>query len=220
MSPEPAAGPAAHDRVRIDRVVTSGTFSLDGGTWEVDNNVWVIGDDTECIVIDAAHDGRPIIAAVAKRTVRAVLLTHGHDDHIGAVGEVFDATRAPSYLHPADRMLWDRVFPVTPDAELADGDVFTVGGVALTVLHTPGHAPGACCFHAPELGAVFTGDTLFAGGPGATGRSFSDFPTIIESIRSKLLTLPPETVVHPGHGDSTTIGEEAPHLQEWIARGH
>ena len=88
------------------------------------------------------------------------------------------------------------------------------------MLHTPGHAFGACCFHAPELGAVFTGDTLFQGGPGATGRSFSDFPTIVDSIRDKLLTLPPETVVHTGHGDDTTIGAEAPHLQEWITRGH
>ena len=88
------------------------------------------------------------------------------------------------------------------------------------MLHTPGHTFGACCFYAPDLGAVFTGDTLFQGGPGATGRSFSDFPTIVESIRDKLLTLPPETVVHTGHGDDTTIGAEQPHLQEWIARGH
>ncbi len=85
--------------------------------------------------------------------------------------------------------------------------------------HTPGHSPGSCCFHAAGLGAVFTGDTLFAGGPGATGRSFSDFGTIISSIRDRLLTLPPDTTVHPGHGASTTIGAEAPHLPEWIARG-
>ena len=88
------------------------------------------------------------------------------------------------------------------------------------MLHTPGHSPGACSFHAPQLGVVFTGDTLFAGGPGATGRSYSDFGTIVESIRTRLLTLPPETVVHTGHGDDTTIGAEAPHLQEWLTRGH
>lgn len=206
--------------VRVDKVVTSGTFSLDGGTWDVDNNVWVVGDDKECIVIDAAHDAPAILGAVGDRKVVALLLTHAHDDHIGAVGELFDATRGPSYLHPDDRVLWDRVYPVTPDNELADGDVIQVAGVDLHVLHTPGHAPGACCFHAPALGVVFTGDTLFQGGPGATGRSYSDFPTIIESIRSKLLTLPPETVVHTGHGDDTTIGAEAPHLQEWLDRGH
>jgi glyoxylase-like metal-dependent hydrolase (beta-lactamase superfamily II) len=211
---------AAAAAIRVDKVFTSGTFSLDGGTWDVDNNVWVIGNDDECIVIDAAHDGRPILRAVARRRVVAVLLTHGHDDHIGAVGEVADATGAPSYLHPADRVLWDTVYPVTPDGELADGDVFTVGGMDVRVLHTPGHAYGACCFHVPALGVVFTGDTLFAGGPGATGRSYSDFGAIIDSISLQLLTLPPQTVVHPGHGDDTTIGAEAPHLEEWIARGH
>ena len=206
--------------VRVDKVVTSGTFSLDGGTWDVDNNVWVIGNDDECIVIDAAHDGRPILAAVAERRVIAVLLTHGHDDHIGAVGEVTYATGGPSYLHPADRVLWDTAYPVTPDGELKDGDIFTVGGVDVHVLHTPGHTYGACCFGVPALGVVFTGDTLFAGGPGATGRSYSDFGAIIDSISDKLLKLPPQTVVHPGHGDDTTIGAEAPHLPEWIDRGH
>lgn len=206
--------------VRVDKVVTSGTFSLDGGTWDVDNNVWVIGDELECIVIDAAHDAAPILAAVAGRTVIAILLSHGHDDHIGAVAELAGATGGPAYLHPADRVLWDAVHQGPPDGELADGDVFSTRGVDLTVIHTPGHAPGACCFHVPALGVVFTGDTLFAGGPGATGRSYSDFPTIIGSVRDRLLSLPPLTVAHPGHGEDTTIGAEAPHLQEWIDRGH
>ena len=87
-------------------------------------------------------------------------------------------------------------------------------------MHTPGHSPGGCCFYAPEVDVLFSGDTLFCGGPGATGRSFSDFPTIIDSIREQLLALPPETIVHTGHGDSTTIGAEAPHLEDWIHRGH
>ena len=117
-------------------------------------------------------------------------------------------------------MLWDQSQTVPPGGELADGQVFTVGDVELTVLHTPGHAPGACCLHAPALGALFSGDTLFNGGPGATGRSYSDFPTIVESIRTRLLDLPADTVVLTGHGDPTTIGAEAPHLQDWIARGH
>lgn len=206
--------------VRVENVVTSGTFSLDGGTWDVDNNVWIVGNDEECVVIDAAHDAAAILAAVGERQLLAVLLTHGHDDHIGAVGDVYDATQAPSYLHPDDRMLWDRVYSVSPDHELTDGDEITVAGLTLTVLHTPGHAPGACCFYVADLGVVFTGDTLFNGGPGATGRSFSDFPTIVDSIQAKLLTLPAETVVLTGHGDSTSVGDEAPHLQEWLDRGH
>ncbi len=206
---------------RIERVVTSGTFSLDGGTWDVDNNVWLVGDDREVLVIDAAHDAGAILEAVGKREVAAIVCTHGHNDHISAVGDLWHATKAPIWLHPADRMLWDAVYPdVGPDAELSDGHTFTVADVRVQALHTPGHSPGSTCLHAPEVNAVFTGDTLFAGGPGATGRSFSDFDTIIGSIRDRLFTLPLETVAYTGHGDTTTIGSEIPHLQEWVARGH
>lgn len=206
--------------LRIERVVTSGTFSLDGGTWEVDNNVWVVGDETECVVIDAAHDATAILAAVGERDVVAILLTHAHDDHIGAALQLAETTEAEVWLHPEDRMLWDVVHDAAPDGELAEGQRFAVGGDELVVLHTPGHSPGAVCFALPGLHRVFTGDTLFNGGPGATGRSYSDFPTIVDSITDKLLSLPPETVVHTGHGDDTSIGDEAPHRQEWIDRGH
>ncbi|MEU0272217.1 MBL fold metallo-hydrolase [Streptomyces sp. NPDC006307] len=206
---------------RVDRLVTSGTFSLDGGTWDVDNNVWIVGDGSEAIVIDAAHDADAILTALDGRTLRAVVCTHAHDDHIGAAPALAAATGAPVLLHPDDLPLWKRTHPdLEPEAELRDGQVLTVAGTDLTVLHTPGHAPGAVCLYAPGLGTVFTGDTLFAGGPGATGRSFSHFPTIIESIRGRLLTLPPGTVVRTGHGEQTTIGAEAPHLEEWIRRGH
>lgn len=205
---------------RIDNAVTSGTFSLDGGTWEVDNNVWVVGDDSECVVIDAPHQAQPILDVVGDRKVLAILLTHAHDDHVGAARELAEATGAPVHLNPEDRMLWDRVHDVAPDAQVADGDRFAVAGTELVALHTPGHSPGSTCYLLASEGTVFSGDTLFKGGPGATGRSFSDFPTIIESIRGKLLTLPPETVVRTGHGDHTTIGDEAPNLDEWIARGH
>ena len=209
------------DGLRIEQLVTSGTFSLDGGTWDVDNNVWIVGNDQECVVIDPAHDAAAIAAGVAGRTVTAILLTHGHDDHIAAVGEFRGLVKAPVYLHRDDWMLWDRVFPGTePDHGIDDGDTFDVAGVRLVALHTPGHSPGSVSFYLESEGAVFTGDTLFQGGPGATGRSFSDFPTIIESIKSRLLTLPADTVVRTGHGDSTTVGAEAPQLEERIARGH
>ncbi|MGK5444403.1 MBL fold metallo-hydrolase [Micromonospora sp. URMC 105] len=206
---------------RVDHAVTSGTFSLDGQIFDVDNNVWVVGDDTECVVIDAPHDAGAIRRAVGDRRVVAVLATHAHDDHVRVAPELAEATGAPVLLHPADRVLWDLVHPgLPPDGALADGQRIEVAGTTLRVLHTPGHSPGACSFHAADLGVVFTGDTLFAGGPGATGRSYSDFGTIVASIRDRLLTLPPETVVHTGHGDDTTIGAEAPHLPDWLARGH
>jgi glyoxylase-like metal-dependent hydrolase (beta-lactamase superfamily II) len=210
----------SHGGVRVDRVITSGTFELDGGCWEVDNNVWVIGDERECLVVDAAHDADAILGAIAGRKVRAILLTHAHNDHVNVATDLSERTGAPVHLHPEGRVVWALSQDGSPDATLTDGQEFRIGDVSLRVLHTPGHAPGACSFHASALHVVFTGDTLFNGGPGATGRSFSSFDQIIESIRTRLLTLPAGTVVLTGHGEHTTIGDEAPHLDEWIARGH
>lgn len=201
--------------VRIENLVTSGTFSLDGGTWDVDNNVWIVGNDEECVIIDSPHDASAIINQVRSRKVLAILQTHAHNDHIGAAREVADAVGAPIYLNPEDLVLWEQVYPDTkPDRELNDGDVFEVAGVTLRAIHTPGHSPGSTCFYLESEGTVFTGDTLFNGGPGATGRSYSDYPTILASIRERLLTLPADTVVRTGHGDNTTIGAE----QETLAK--
>ncbi len=205
---------------RAERLVTSGTFSLDGGTWEVDNNVWIVGDDDEVVVVDPAHDAAAVLAAVGGRAVVAVVCTHGHDDHIRAAGDVADATGAPILLHPDDQMLWDVVHPDRTPSQLADGDVVEVADTELRVLHTPGHSPGAVCLHVPGLGVLLSGDTLFRGGPGATGRSYSDFGTILTSIRERLLTLPAQTRVLTGHGDETTIGAEAADYDLWVARGH
>ncbi|CAA9398028.1 MAG: Putative hydrolase in cluster with formaldehyde/S-nitrosomycothiol reductase MscR [uncultured Pseudonocardia sp.] len=205
----------------IDHLVTSGTFSLDGGTWDVDNNVWIVGDEREVIVVDAAHDADAIAAAVGDRRVVAVVCTHAHDDHVNSAPALADRFSAPILLNPAEAPLWEMTWPDrAPDGELADGQVLTAGGIELRVLQTPGHSPGSSCLYSAELGTVFTGDTLFQGGPGATGRSYSSFDTIVESIRTTLLTLPGATTVRTGHGDSTSIGDEAPHLEEWIARGH
>jgi glyoxylase-like metal-dependent hydrolase (beta-lactamase superfamily II) len=196
---------------RIDHLVTSGTFSLDGETFDVDNNVWLLGDDSECVVVDAPHDLEAIAAAIGDRRLVAVLCTHAHDDHVRLAPDLGERFAAPVLLHPDDLGLWTLTHPdLAPNGPLHDGQVLTVAGLDVHVLHTPGHSPGSVCFHVPALGTVFSGDTLFAGGPGATGRSFSDFPTIVASIRDRLLTLPVETVVRTGHGDSTTIGTESP----------
>ena len=195
--------------VRIDHGVTSGTFSLDGETHEVDNNVWVVGDDEECVVIDAPHDVDGILGVVGERRVKAILCTHAHDDHVRVAPALRERVQAPIFLHPDERPLWELTHPGELwDVDLADGDAVEVAGATLRVIHTPGHAPGAVCFHATELGCLFTGDTLFQGGPGATGRSYSDKDTLVTSIRERLLGLPDDTVVHTGHGDDTTIGAE------------
>ncbi len=198
---------------RVDLVVTHGIFSIDGDDFEVDNNIWLVGNDDEVLVIDAAHDHQPIVDGIAGRTVVAIIATHGHNDHINAAVALADATGAPIALHPADRMLWDVVYPNrAPDLEIHDGDTFHAGGVEVVALHTPGHSPGGVSLYDAATGELFGGDTLFKGGPGATGRSFSSREQILESIRTRILTLPPETVVHTGHGDDTTVAAEAPSL--------
>ncbi|UQN29970.1 MBL fold metallo-hydrolase [Brachybacterium kimchii] len=194
---------------RLDHTTTSGTFTLDGETFDVDNNVWVLGDEEQCVVFDAPHDVEAIRALVGDRECVGILLTHAHDDHVRFAPELATALEAPVLLNPADAEVWRLTHGDLPwDGDVADGDEFTVAGADIEAISTPGHSPGSVCYRVPALDCVLTGDTLFQGGPGATGRSFSDRPTIEDSIRERLFTLPPETIVHTGHGPDTTIGAE------------
>jgi glyoxylase-like metal-dependent hydrolase (beta-lactamase superfamily II) len=152
--------------------------------------------------------------------VVAVVCTHGHNDHVTVAPELGETLDAPVLLHPADEVLWRMTHPDKDFRSISDGETVCVGGTELRAMHTPGHSPGSVCWYAHDLGVVFSGDTLFSGGPGATGRSYSDFPTILHSISERLGKLPGETIVHTGHGDSTTVGDEIVHYEEWVARGH
>lgn len=207
--------------LRIDVVSTIVTRDYLGqGPTEVQNNVWVVGGDNEVVVVDASHDAGPIVDAVAGRRVTAIACTHGHWDHVDAAFDLRGAVDAPILLHPADAPVWKRTWPDRePDRDLSEGDLLVADGVELRVLHTPGHTPGSVSFHHTASHDLFDGDTLFPGGPGSTDDELGDFEVIIASIRERILIMPPETAVHPGHGDPTTVGAEAPHLPEWIARG-
>lgn len=192
------------DGFTISRIVTP----------PLDNNVYLI-ECTETggsLLVDAASDAEATMTLADGTDVVGVVTTHGHSDHHGAIPEVTDTLAVPFLLHHAD----EEIAGKSPDSPLVEGPL-TIGAAEAHILHTPGHTPGSICIALD--GVVITGDTLFPGGPGATRFGHSSFDTIIESIRSKLFTLPDDTVVLPGHGDSTTIGTERPQLAAWIERG-
>jgi glyoxylase-like metal-dependent hydrolase (beta-lactamase superfamily II) len=180
----------------------------------MDNNVYVLisPSTNESIIVDAANEAHRILGAVQGTTVRYILQTHGHADHVQALADVKHATQAPIAVHPADA----EMLPIAPDVLLGDGDQIVLGPHQIQVLHTPGHTPGGVCFLVGPY--LISGDTLFPGGPGNTRSALGNFPQIIESVK-RLFSLPPTLQVLPGHGAPTTIGAEKPHLDEWIQRG-
>jgi glyoxylase-like metal-dependent hydrolase (beta-lactamase superfamily II) len=181
----------------------------------LDNNVYLLSDpkSKEALLIDAANDAPRILKELEGLRVGHILTTHGHADHVQALKPVRERTKAQFTCHEAD----ESMMPIKPDHRVRDGERFRFGDYELLALHTPGHTPGSICLLIGEH--LFSGDTLFPGGPGNTANSYASFPTIIESIRGKLFTLPDEVQVLPGHGKPTTIGRERPYLDEWIQRG-
>ncbi len=183
---------------------------------DMDNNTYLLRDITsgEVLLIDAANDADRILAEIGDATLAGVVTTHGHWDHWQALDAVAEATGAPVWVHPADQ----EMVPRRADFAAADGGTISFGDAAVTLIHTPGHTPGSTCV---LLGGthLFTGDTLFPGGPGNTFGSAEAFATIMQSLRERLFTLPDETWVYPGHGDDTTLGRERPSLDEWQSRG-
>jgi glyoxylase-like metal-dependent hydrolase (beta-lactamase superfamily II) len=180
-----------------------------------DNCVYIV----EClatgsgVIIDAAAEADVILAAADGINISRVLETHGHHDHIGALDPVTEALGVPWAMHPADAEIAGR----RPDEELADGEEIDVGDLLLHVVSTPGHTPGSVTFVLEPV--AFTGDTLFPGGPGATRWEYSSFGQIMDSIEQRIMPLPDETLVFPGHGDETTIASERPDVEHWRRRG-
>jgi len=179
------------------------------------NEIYLIADPAtrEAWVIDGGYEPERVAEATADLKVKGILITHGHYDHHEHLEELRRLLNAPAGIGADDA----HMLRVEPDFLIRDGDAFAFGTQALRALHTPGHTPGSTCFLVGRH--LFTGDTLFPGGPGNTKSATGDFPTIIASIRERLFTLAADTIIYPGHGRDTTIGDEAPHLEEWIARG-
>jgi glyoxylase-like metal-dependent hydrolase (beta-lactamase superfamily II) len=167
----------------------------------------------EGLIIDAAAEADAILNAAAGIEISRVVETHGHHDHIGALDPVTETLAVPWAMHPADIEIAGR----RPDEILTDGQELTVGKLMLHVRSTPGHTPGSVTFVLEPV--VFTGDTLFPGGPGATRWDYSSFGQIMDSIEQRIMPLPDSTLVFPGHGSDTTIGSERPDLEEWRTRG-
>lgn len=182
----------------------------------MDNNVFVLRctQTGEAVLLDAANEHEKLLELCRALNVRTVLETHGHWDHIQAVPAVRDAGYQVGVTSEDAGML------PSYDYVLEDESVIEVGRLRLHTMLTPGHTPGSMCFRIEGSPVLFSGDTLFPGGPGATKFPGGDFATIIRSIEERLFAhLPADTLVLPGHGTDTTIGAERPHLQEWIDRG-
>lgn len=181
------------------------------GPYEENCYVLVCPDTKESVIVDPGADPHKILVAAEDSSVKMIVITHGHSDHVGALITVWAALKVPIGYHPDDAPL----VPAPSDIKLTDGETVTFGNLLLQVIHTPGHTPGSICLF--REGDLIAGDTIFPGGPGRTDTPGS-FERLIDSLRDKVFVLPENTVVHPGHGASTTIGAELPQFKQFLSR--
>lgn len=206
-------GPSSTRRVEADGREVAVTKVSVG---PMDNNVYVLRDVATGtgLLIDAANDANHILDEIGDTPLEAIVTTHGHGDHWQALAPVSDATGATVLIHPDDQ----EMVPRPADEPARDGKTVTFGQASVELIHTPGHTPGSVCVLLGDA-HLFTGDTLFPGGPGNTFGDADAFRRIMRSLRERLFVLPDGTWVYPGHGDDTTLGAERPHLPAWRARG-
>ena len=180
------------------------------------NNGYILTcpDTGQCVIIDAPAEAEKLLSELRDAKVKAILITHGHGDHILGYQDMKTGTGKTAGIHQADA---HNLLPGTPDFNLEDGDVFQVGNIRLQLMHTPGHTPGGICFLTGKH--LFSGDTLFPGGPGGT-QSPEAFRQVVNSITTKLLVLPKDTAVYPGHGADTTIGKAKEEYAVFASRPH
>ena len=202
----------------IERIVTHGTFELDGGSWEVDNNIWLVGDDTDVVVFDAAHTAAPIVDAVGGRNVVAVVCTHGHNDHVTVAPELGDALDAPVLLHPADDMLWRMTHPDKNFRAVSDDEPLSVAGLELHALHTPGHSPGRCAGTPRTWARCSAATPCSPAGPAPPdGHSPTSRPSCNPS-QAGSAPCPATPSSTPATATPPHIGDEIVHYDEWVAR--
>jgi glyoxylase-like metal-dependent hydrolase (beta-lactamase superfamily II) len=204
---------------RVERVWTP-RVAEENPAEAAEQNAWIIGDDDEVIVVDPGEDAAAVLEQVGDREILAVICTHGHSHHVAAAVEVAERDEAPVALHRADQFFWRAAYDEDDaEIEMADGGTFDVADVRLEVIHTPGHSPGSVSLYCEDLEVVLTGDALGADGPVPHEGTYPDLPGQLTAIGARLLDLPIQTRVLPGHGEETTIGDAVKRFDGWVSSG-
>ncbi len=183
-------------------------------------NTWIIGDDDEVIVIDPGDDAAAVLETVGDREILAVICTHGHERHVAAAVGVAKRDESPVALHPGDRLAWREVHSGgDPEIEMEDGGIFEVAGVALEVVHAPGHSRGSCCLYCEDLDVLISGDVISENGPVPHEGGYPNWGKQLDAIGAQVLTLPADTRILPGHGGELTVAIAEKRFNSWVSAG-